>query len=166
MEQPLTSWSLYEFNTLYFLSRRVTVGSVLGGVATLLLLFGVALTYVRYQRTRDIRSVIRSLTGRAGTIQLNRRGEVTSANQKARELLRAGYEPRRHEGHEMEFGGPTQGHQTESGDETAGTHKANEARRFPGAFVSCFRVFVANSGPLPCQRQAHWPRLQSWPGRC
>ena len=123
---------LYEFNTLSFLSRRVTVGSVVGA-ATLLLLFGVALTYVRYQRTRDIRSVIRSLTGRAGTIELNRRGEVTSANQKARELLRAGYEPRRHEGHEMEFGGPTQGHQTESGDETAGT-QGKRGEKIPRGF--------------------------------
>jgi len=81
------AWQLVEFNEIPFLSRSVAVRFVLEGLGMLLLLFAVAMAYARYQRTRDIRSVIRSLTGRAGTIELNRRGEVTSTNQKARELL-------------------------------------------------------------------------------
>jgi signal transduction histidine kinase len=81
------SWQLVEFNEIPFLSRSVAVRSVLGGLGALLMLFVAALIHLQYQRTRDIRSVIRSLTGRAGTIELNRRGEVTGTNQKARELL-------------------------------------------------------------------------------
>lgn len=82
-----TSWSLYGLTPVRLWNRGVAFGVVAGGAAFFLLLFTVALVYARYQRTRDIRSVIRSLTGRAGTIELNRRGEVTSINQRARELL-------------------------------------------------------------------------------
>jgi nitrogen-specific signal transduction histidine kinase len=77
----------YRFSIVPFWSRSIATPLVFGGAAVLLLAFGFVLLSVRYQQTRDIRSVIRSLTGRAGTIELNRRGEVTGTNQKARELL-------------------------------------------------------------------------------
>ncbi len=81
-------WALYAFERVPSLwSRRITVGTVAAGSGIVLLLFVVALVHARYQRTRDVRATIRSLTGRAGVVELDRRGEVTSMNQRARELL-------------------------------------------------------------------------------
>jgi nitrogen fixation/metabolism regulation signal transduction histidine kinase len=80
-------WGLYEFTEPSLLGQRISLATLLSSIGALLIAFALILVYVRYRQTQDIRSVIRSLTGRAGTIELNRRGEVTSTNQKARELL-------------------------------------------------------------------------------
>jgi signal transduction histidine kinase/PAS domain-containing protein len=82
-----SEWGLYEFTEPPLLGQRISLAVLLLSIGALLIAFALILVYVRYRQTQDIRSVIRSLTGRAGTIELNRRGEVTSTNQKARELL-------------------------------------------------------------------------------
>jgi signal transduction histidine kinase/outer membrane protein assembly factor BamB len=81
-------WRLYEFNSrVPLLTRRVTLGSVLAGIGCLLVLFAVALVGIRFRQTRDIRAVVRGLTGQSGVVEMNRRGTVRKLNPKARELL-------------------------------------------------------------------------------
>jgi signal transduction histidine kinase len=81
------SWGLYEFTEPPLLGQRISLAMLLSSIGALLVAFVLILVYMRYRQTQDIRSVTRGLTGRAGTIELNRKGEVTSTNQKARELL-------------------------------------------------------------------------------
>jgi signal transduction histidine kinase len=86
LDKPV--WSLIEFRASTT-SSAVPLNAVLGGAASLLLLIMATLALVRYQHTRDIRATVRSLTGRAGVVELNRRGAVTSMNARAREALGA-----------------------------------------------------------------------------
>ena len=80
-------WALLEFNNIPLLNRGIPVATVIIGTFGLLLLFAIAMVYARYQRTRDIRMVIRGLTGQGGVIELNHKGEVTNINSNAREIL-------------------------------------------------------------------------------
>ena len=82
-----TYWQLMEFNVIPLLSRGVRLATVITGALILLLGFGLVLVYTRYRQTRDIRTVIRRLTGQAGVIELNRKGEVVNSNSKAREII-------------------------------------------------------------------------------
>lgn len=86
-DDKMTDWGLYEFNRMPLLSRQVSVATLLGGMSLLILLFAVALLAIRYHQIRDIRTVVRGLTGQAGVIELNRRGVPARVNSKARELL-------------------------------------------------------------------------------
>lgn len=80
-------WRLYEFNPLPFLRRQVSLGVVIAVIAGVLLLFAAALITLRYRLTRDIRAVVRGLTGQAGVVELDLRGKTRRLNPKARELL-------------------------------------------------------------------------------
>lgn len=84
---PASVWRLYEFNRLPLLSRQVSVGVLLAGMTILILGFVVVLLGVRYRQSRDIRTVVRGLTGQAGVIEFDRRGTVRRMSQKAHELL-------------------------------------------------------------------------------
>ncbi|MEO0086102.1 MAG: ATP-binding protein [candidate division WOR-3 bacterium] len=84
---PTSVWRLYEFNRLPLLSRQVSVGVLFAGVSLLIAAFAVVLLGVRYRQARDIRTVVRGLTGQAGVIELDQRGAASRMNPKARELL-------------------------------------------------------------------------------
>ncbi len=79
---------LYEFYKIPFLSRRIPVLTVIIGAMLLLLLFGIGMVYTRYTKTRDIRTVIRGLTGKSGVIEINRKGETVTISPRAREILK------------------------------------------------------------------------------
>jgi len=81
-------WQLVGFNVVPFLSRRVKIATVIIGAIGFLLLFTIAMVYARYQRTRDIRLVIRGLTGKSGVIELNQKGDVVTISPRAREILK------------------------------------------------------------------------------
>jgi len=81
------AWRLYEMRLTPFLGRAVTVGVVIPVFAALLLLFGASIVFLRYRQTRDVRAVVHGLTGQAGVVELNPRGDVRRTNPKARELL-------------------------------------------------------------------------------
>lgn len=80
-------WRLMEFKFIPVLNRPVTVGTVIYISLILIAIFGLTLVYSRYRQTRDIRTVIRRLTGQAGVIELNRKGEIVSSNSKAQEII-------------------------------------------------------------------------------
>ena len=82
-----TFWRLYEFDPLPLLKRPVTLWIALAGIGLLLVAFLAVLAGVRYRQTRDMRAVVRSLTGQAGVVEIDRRGRLRRANQKGRELL-------------------------------------------------------------------------------
>ncbi|MEO0108809.1 MAG: ATP-binding protein, partial [candidate division WOR-3 bacterium] len=82
------AYALFDFSPKPVLARSVPLYVVLPGALGLLALFGVGMVYARYAQTRDIRTVIRGLTGRAAVIELNRRGDMTKMNAKAREMLK------------------------------------------------------------------------------
>jgi signal transduction histidine kinase len=81
------NWRLMEFNKISILSRGIPVGAVIAISLALIFIFGITLVYTRYRQTRDIRTVIRRLTGQAGVIELNRKGEIVNSNSKAREII-------------------------------------------------------------------------------
>ncbi|MCX6841864.1 MAG: ATP-binding protein [candidate division WOR-3 bacterium] len=82
-------WRLYEFNRLPLLRRQVSVTILLVGAGGFLLLFIITFVGLRHSQTRDMRAVIRGLTGQAGVVELDRRGRIRRANSKGRELLQA-----------------------------------------------------------------------------
>lgn len=86
--QGQRNWRLVEFNTIpSILNRALTIGTVIYIGLILIFVFGMTLIYTRYRQTRDIRTVIRRLTGNAGVIELNRKGEIISTNSKSREII-------------------------------------------------------------------------------
>jgi signal transduction histidine kinase len=80
-------WRLYEPSLLPVLGRRITLGTALSGLVLFAAAFVVALAGLRYRQTRDMRAVVRGLTGQAGVVELNSRGGVKRTNAKARDLL-------------------------------------------------------------------------------
>ena len=82
-----TFWRLYELDPLPLLKRPVTLWIALAGIGLLLVAFLAVLAGVRYRQTRDMRAVVRSLTGQAGVVELDHRGRVRHVNPKGRELL-------------------------------------------------------------------------------
>ncbi len=84
---PGRTWQLYDFRTVPVIQRRVPLTSVLTGLGFLLATFVAVLLLLQSRQTRDIRAVIRGLTGQAGVVELNLRGDVKRTNPKARELL-------------------------------------------------------------------------------
>ncbi len=79
-------WRLMEFHIVPILSRSVTVRTVISIALILTLIFSFTLVYSRYRQTRDIRIVIRQLTGQAGVIELNRKGDIIHTNARARDI--------------------------------------------------------------------------------
>ncbi|MFO7651137.1 MAG: ATP-binding protein [bacterium] len=80
-------YSLYEFRPVPFWERPVPAGW-LAGLAALAVALLVGLAYWSgYHRARDIRAVIRGLSGQAGVVELDRSGRVLRSNQRAWELL-------------------------------------------------------------------------------
>jgi signal transduction histidine kinase len=79
---------LYEFYKIPFLSRRIPVVTVIIGTILLLLLFTIGMVYARYTKTRDIRFVIRGLTGKSGVIEMNQKGDIVNISPRAREILK------------------------------------------------------------------------------
>lgn len=80
-------YELYEFLPVGFWHRSVPVGWLVGlvGLAAALL---VGLAYwTGYRRARDIRAVIRGLSGQAGVVELDRQGRVLRSNARAREVF-------------------------------------------------------------------------------
>jgi signal transduction histidine kinase len=82
------AWHLIEFNQLPLLNRGVPIASVLVGAIGFFLLFAIAMVYARYTKTRDIRTVIKGLTGKSGVIELNRKGDIVTISPRAREILK------------------------------------------------------------------------------
>ncbi len=83
--------TLFSFRPVPLLDRGVPLGWSLAAGALLLAVFGVVLVAVRLRQTRDVRLLVRSLTGQAGAIELDRRGSVTRTNRKARDILPRGH---------------------------------------------------------------------------
>jgi nitrogen fixation/metabolism regulation signal transduction histidine kinase len=75
------------------LHRGIPIGVVIPIFAALLLLFGLGVVFLRYRQTRDVRAVVRGLTGQAGIVEIDHRGRVRHANPRARELLGGGMLP-------------------------------------------------------------------------
>jgi nitrogen-specific signal transduction histidine kinase len=86
-EQSKLTWLLLEYNVIPLLHRRIPVLTVIIGAILLLLLFSIGMIYARYTKTRDIRTVIKGLTGKSGVIEINHKGDITSITPKAREIL-------------------------------------------------------------------------------
>jgi signal transduction histidine kinase len=80
-------WHLYEMQIVPFAQRGIAPEIALPAFALLLLLLATSIVYGRYRLTRDMRAVVRGLTGQAGVVELGVRGQVRHTNQKARELL-------------------------------------------------------------------------------
>ncbi len=85
------SCTLFDFRPVPLLDRGVPLGWSLAAGALLLVVFGIVLVAVRLRQTRDVRLLVRGLTGRAGVIELDRRGRVTRTNRKARDILPGGH---------------------------------------------------------------------------
>jgi len=83
-----TIWQFLEFNKVPLLNRGVSVVLILVVTIVLFLLFGIVMIYVRYQKTRDIRMVIRGLIGKSGVIEINHKGNIVNISQRAREILK------------------------------------------------------------------------------
>jgi len=81
--QPQT-WSLCEFSTI---PRTPSVGLLAGIVLGFVAAFVGTLYLLRQRRDRDVRSAISSLSGQAGVVELDRRGQVTHCNARAAGLL-------------------------------------------------------------------------------
>ncbi len=81
------TWQLYGFRKVPVLRRGVPVASALGGLGLLLTAFAAVLFLLRRRQTRDIRTVIRGLTGQSGVVELDPWGDVKHTNPKARELM-------------------------------------------------------------------------------
>ncbi len=81
-------WLLYDFKLVPALQQRIPLAAVLVGLALLLASFTAILLLLRHRQTRDVRAVVRSLTGQAGVLELDHRGRVRHANPKGRELLK------------------------------------------------------------------------------
>ena len=81
------TWLLYDFSPFPLLQRRVPLVLVLVGLGFLLACYAGTLLLLRYRQTRDLRAVVRGLTGQAGVVELDRRGRVRRSNPKGRELL-------------------------------------------------------------------------------
>ncbi|MBS4015248.1 MAG: hypothetical protein KGZ86_02300 [Candidatus Latescibacteria bacterium] len=84
---PKHFWQFVEFNETPFLHRRIPVFNVIIGAMLLLILFSIGMIYARYTKTRDIRTVIKGLTGKSGVIEINHKGDIINISQKARDIL-------------------------------------------------------------------------------
>ena len=80
-------WLLYDFSPTPLLRQGVPLGLVISLSAVMLLGFAVIIAASRSRQTRDMRAVVRGLTGQAGVVELGNRGQVRHANPRARELL-------------------------------------------------------------------------------
>lgn len=85
-----STWRLYEMQIVPFFSRGIALWLALPAFALLLLLLAASIVHGRYRQTRDVRAVVRGLTGQAGIVEFNRQGVMRHANPKAKELLGAG----------------------------------------------------------------------------
>ena len=81
------TWLLYDFTPVPLLQRRVPLALVLVGLGFLLASFVAVLLLLRYRQTRDTRTLVRSLTGQAGILEIDNRGRIRHVNPKGRELL-------------------------------------------------------------------------------
>jgi len=83
------TYRLYEIRVSPVLSRRVALGWFLS-ILTAALMVPILVSFAyRYRHLRDIRTIIRGLTGAAGVLELDRRGNVRRSNPRGRELLLA-----------------------------------------------------------------------------
>jgi len=80
-------WRLYSLAPIPVLRRQVSLATLLAALFLAVAVFGSVLATARYRQTRDMRAVVRSLTGQAGVIEVNSSGRVRRTNPKARELL-------------------------------------------------------------------------------
>lgn len=78
---------LYSVEPTPVLRKNVSVVTMLAALMLALVIFGFVLATVRYRQTRDMRAVVRGLTGQAGVVEIGNRGHVRHTNPKARELL-------------------------------------------------------------------------------
>jgi signal transduction histidine kinase len=99
-------WGLYGFTEPPPLGPKIALGVLVVSILVLLLVFALILVYVRYRQMRDIRIVIRGLTGQAAVVEINRRGDITNANPKARNALGLGSGGRLKAGAELTGSGP------------------------------------------------------------
>ena len=82
------TWLLYDFSPKPLLRQSVPLGVTVSLCIMLLLAFGAVIVVLRYRQTRDTRTLVRSLTGQAGVVEIDHRGRVRHANPKGHELLK------------------------------------------------------------------------------
>jgi nitrogen-specific signal transduction histidine kinase/outer membrane protein assembly factor BamB len=80
-------WQLYEFTSMQLLKRKVPIWTLLAGAGIFVVCLVLLLVAGGYTKTRDIRVVIRNLTGQAGVVELNNRGRIVRINSKAKGML-------------------------------------------------------------------------------
>jgi len=81
-------WRLYSINApVSVWHRQVSVVTLVAVLLLAVVAFGSALVVARYRQTRDMRLVVRGLTGQAGIIEIDSRGRVRHTNARARGLL-------------------------------------------------------------------------------
>jgi signal transduction histidine kinase len=81
------AWRLTEYRVVPVMAHPITVAALIAITLVLLAAFAGAVTHIRYRQTRDMRAVVRGLTGQAGVAEVDNRGHVRHTNPKARELL-------------------------------------------------------------------------------
>jgi signal transduction histidine kinase len=98
----LPTWGFYQFRWLTLIERArallaeeypVEGGLLLAAAVFVFVAFGSVVFYFRYRRVQEVRAAIRGLTGQAGVVELNNRGEVAHCNHRAREMLTSGGQP-------------------------------------------------------------------------
>jgi anti-sigma regulatory factor (Ser/Thr protein kinase) len=82
------SWQLMDLAPPV-LEQGVALWKVIAGALGMLIVFSAAFLLYRYARTKDMRTVVRGLTGRAGVVEIDRAGRLRHVNAKGRELLHA-----------------------------------------------------------------------------
>ncbi|MBN2465524.1 hypothetical protein JXD38_07875 [candidate division WOR-3 bacterium] len=80
-------WSLLDLSPLPLSARGIPLAEVVVLVTVLTLAFVATLLGFRFRQTRDMRAVVRGLTGQAGVVELDNRSQIRHTNSKARELL-------------------------------------------------------------------------------
>lgn len=89
------AWQLYGFTRdTPLLQRPVPLALLIGSAAFFAFIVAALVLSFQHFRTRDVRAVVRGLTGAAGVIELNRSGTVKRINPTAREMLGPDWDPR------------------------------------------------------------------------
>jgi signal transduction histidine kinase len=84
-----STWSLLDIVPVPLAGRRIPIAWAVIAIAALTLAFAGTLLGLRHRQTRDTRTLVRSLTGQAGVVEIDNRGRVRHTNPKGRELLNA-----------------------------------------------------------------------------